>query len=104
MYLASLKKDGGSKGTPAAHTLVVYVTDIFLANSYINSWVFDTRSVAHICNTMHGMIRSRSVEKGKVDFRVGNNARVVVLNVGTMQLHLPSRFILELNNCYFFIV
>jgi len=96
-----LKKDGGSKGTPAAHTLVVYVTDIFLANSYINSWVFDTRSVAHICNTMHGMIRSRSVEKGKVDFRVGNNARVVVLNVGTMQLHLPSRFILELNNCYF---
>jgi hypothetical protein len=31
LYLASLKKDGGSKGTPAAHTLVVYVTDIFLS-------------------------------------------------------------------------
>jgi len=52
LYLASLIKDGGSKGTPAAHTLVVYVTDIFFANSYINSWVFDTESVAHICNTM----------------------------------------------------
>jgi hypothetical protein len=52
LYLASLKKDGGSKGTPAAHTLVIYVMDIFLTNSYINSWVFDTGSVAHICNTM----------------------------------------------------
>jgi hypothetical protein len=49
---------------------------------------------------MHGMIRSRSVKRGEVDFRVGNNASVAVLTVGTMQLHLPSRFILELNNCY----
>jgi len=37
--VASLNKDGGSKGTPVAHTLVVYVTNIYLANSYINSWV-----------------------------------------------------------------
>jgi hypothetical protein len=71
LYLASLKKDGGGKGTSAAHTLVVYVTDIFLANSYINSWVFDTGSVAHICNTMQGMIRCRSVKKGEVDFSHG---------------------------------
>jgi len=100
--LASLKKDGGSKRTPAAHTLVVYVTVIFLANSYINSWVFDIGSVAHICNTMQRMIRSRRVEKREVDFCMGNNAGVAALNVRTMQLHLPSGFILELNNCYFF--
>ena len=100
LYLESIK-DRGSKGTPAACTLVVNVTDIFLANSYINYWVFDTGSVAHICNTMQGMIRSRSMEKGEVDFCVGNNARVAALNVGTMQLHLPSGFIMELNNCYF---
>jgi hypothetical protein len=53
LYLESLKKDGG-KGTTVAHTLVVYIMDIFLANSYINSWVFDTGSIAHICNTMQG--------------------------------------------------
>ena len=88
-------------GTPTAHTLVVYITDIFLVNSYISSWVFDTRSVAHICNTMHGMIRSRSVEKGEVDFHVGVMARVAALNIRTIQLHLPLGFILELNNCYF---
>jgi hypothetical protein len=32
---------------------------------------------------MQGMIRSRSVERGEVDFRVGNNARVAALSVGT---------------------
>jgi hypothetical protein len=94
LYLESLKKDGG-KGTTVAHTLVVYITDIFLTNSYINSWVFDIGSVAHICNTMQGMIRSRSVGKGEVDFCVGNNTRVAMLNVGMMQLHLLSGFILE---------
>ena len=99
--MASLKKDGGSKGTLATHTIVVYVTDIFLANSFINSWVFDTGSVAHICNTMQGMIRSRSIEKREVDFHMGNNATVAALTVRTMQLHLPTRFILELNNYYF---
>ena len=48
-----------------------------------------------------GMTKSRSVERGEVDFRVGNNARVAAVAVGTMQLHLPSGFVLELNNCYF---
>ena len=74
---------------------------IFLADSYVNSWVFDTGSVAHICNSMQGMTKSRSVERGEVDFRVGNNARVTTLAVGAMQLHLPSGFVLELNSCYF---
>jgi hypothetical protein len=47
------------------------------------------------------MIRSRSVERGEVNFRVGNNARFATLTVGTMQLHLPSRLTIELNNSYF---
>jgi hypothetical protein len=79
------------KGTSTSDTLHVYVTDhIFLADTVINSWVFDTGSVAHICNSTQGMIRSRSVENREVNFHVGNNARVTALTVGTMQLHLPS--------------
>jgi hypothetical protein len=46
------------------------------------------------------MIKSRSVKRGEVYFLVGNNANIVALIVGTMQLHLPSGFILDLNNCY----
>jgi len=95
-------KNGGSKSTSTSGTLVINVIDnIFLADTIINSWVFDTGSVAHICNSMQGLIKSRSVERGEVDFHVGNNARVAALTVGTMQLCLPSGFIMELNNCYF---
>jgi hypothetical protein len=75
--------------------------DIVIADSFVNSWVFDIGSVAHICNSMQGLTRSRSVARGDVDFRVGNNARVAALSVGMMQLHLLSGFIMELNNCYF---
>ena len=96
LYLASLKNHSSTSGM-----LVVHITEIFLVDSYVNSWVFDTGSVAYICNSMQGMTKSRSVERGEVDFRVSNNARVAALAVGTMQLHLPSGFVLELNNCYF---
>jgi hypothetical protein len=75
-------KNKVSKGASTSGTLHVYVTDhIFLADTIINSWVFDIRSVAHICSSIPGMIRSRSVERGEVDFHVGNNARVIALTV-----------------------
>ena len=96
LYLTSLKNRSSTSGT-----FVIHITEIFLSDSYVNSCVFDTGSVAHICNSMQGLTKSRSVGRGEVDFRVGNNARVAAVAVGTMQLHLPSRFVLELNNCYF---
>ena len=49
---------------------------------------------------MQGLVRARCVAQGEIDIRVGNKARVVALEVGTMQLQLPSGFIMELNNCY----
>jgi hypothetical protein len=88
VYLASLK-NRGSKSTSKSGTLTIYVMDILIADSFVNSWVFDTGSVAHICNLMQGLTRSRSVARGEVDFRVGNNARVAALSVRTMQLHIP---------------
>ena len=79
-YLASLKKSGSK--TSSSGTLVVNVIGIFLADSIINSWVFGTGSVAHICKSMQGLVRSRCVRQGEVDLRVGNNARVAALSVG----------------------
>ena len=50
--LASMK-DGGSKNTSTLGIIAVYITEIFLTDSCtIDSWVFDTGSVAHICNSM----------------------------------------------------
>src|SRR3954462_7012356 len=44
---------------------------------------------------------TREVQKGEGDFRFGTKARVAALFIGIMQLHLPSGFIMELNNCYY---
>ena len=64
--------------------LDIHVIDIYLAHIPSISWVFDTRLVVHICNSMQGLVRTRRVAQGEIDIRVGNKARVVVLEVGTM--------------------
>ena len=38
--------------------------------------------------------------KDEVTMRVGNGSKVDVIAVGTLPLHLPSRLILDLNNCH----
>ena len=80
---------------------MINVIDIFLVDVPDNSWVFDTGSVAHVCNMMQGLTRTRYIASNEVDLRVGNRARVVVLSIGVMQLHLPSGFIVELNSFYY---
>ena len=98
-YKADKARSGS--GTSDSGTLVVHVIDIYLADSPSSSWVYDTGSVVHVCNSMQGLVRHRSVARGEVDIRVGNKARVAALAVGTMQLQLPSGFVLELDNCYY---
>nr|AAS01945.1 putative polyprotein [Oryza sativa Japonica Group] len=96
-YLEQLKQkqqDGKSS------TSGINVIEINLATSSTDSWVFDTESVAHICKSLQGLKRSRSLARGEVDIRVGNGARVAAVAVGTMPLSLPSGIVLELNNCY----
>ena len=59
-YLAELRKTGkSSKGI-----IVIHVIDIYLAGPHSKSWVFDTGSVAHICNSIHGLQRSKKTSKG----------------------------------------
>ena len=98
-WLASKGKSSGS--TTSRGTLVVYVIDIYLADISNSSWVYDTRSIFHICNSMQGLKGHRDVARGEVDIRVGNKARIATLAVGTMQLNLPSGFVMELDNCYY---
>jgi len=73
----------------------------YLATSYSNSWVLDTRCDFHICNNDQELKRGRRLLKGEVDLRVGNVARVAALDLGTYNLTLPSEMLLELDNCYF---
>ncbi|KAL0439194.1 UNVERIFIED_CONTAM: Retrovirus-related Pol polyprotein from transposon TNT 1-94 [Sesamum latifolium] len=91
-YLKDLKN--GS----VASTSGIYVIEINITS--FSSWVLDTGCVSHICSNVQGLRRTRELEKGEVDLRVGNGARVVALAVGTYVLSLPSGLTLELNNCY----
>src|SRR5664279_3165236 len=98
-YLADKAKGGST--TSDSGTIVVNVIYIYLSGSTSSTWVYDTRSIVHICNSMQGLANSRSMGKDEVDIRVGNRARVAALRVGVMELRLPSGFMMELNNCYY---
>ena len=94
-YLAD-KKDGKvNKGICDIH-----VIDVYLTRARSSTWVFDTGSVANICNSKQGLRNKRALAKDEVTMRVGNGSKVDVIAVGTLPLHLPSGLILDLNNCY----
>ena len=78
----------------------IHVIDVYLTNAHSSAWVFDTGSVAHICNSKQGLRIKRILAKGEVTMRVGNGSKVNVIAVGTLPLHLPSGLVLDLNNCY----
>ena len=90
-YLEENKSEASTSG--------IYVIEINL--TCISLWVFDTGCGSHIVNDVQGLKRSRKLAKAEVELRLGNGARVVALDIGSYSLHLPSGFVLELNNCYF---
>ncbi|KAG8503385.1 hypothetical protein CXB51_001330 [Gossypium anomalum] len=84
VYLEEIKKAKAS-GTSASD---IYVIDINLSTT--TSWVLDIGCGSHICTSVQGLQRSRTLARGDVDLRVGNGARVAALAVGTYTLSLPS--------------
>ena len=78
----------------------IYVIDVYLTNARSSARVFDTSSVANICNSKQGLRIKRTLAKDEVTMRVGNGSKVDVIAVGTLPLDLPSRLVLDMNNCY----
>ena len=89
------KKDGKVKGI-----FDIHVIDVYLTNARSSAGVFDTGSVAHICNPKQGLRNKRRLAKDEVTMRVGSGSKVNVIAVDTLPLHLPSGLVLDLNNCY----
>ena len=73
---------------------------MYLTNSRSSAWVFDTGSVAHICNSKQGMRNRRRLAKDEVTMCVGNGSKVDAIAVGTVSLQLPSGLVMNLNHCY----
>ena len=90
------KKDGKvHKGIFDIHVIHVYLT-----NARSRAWVFDTGSLAHICNSKQGLGVERRLAKDEVMMRVGNGSKADVIAISTLPLHLPLGLVLDLNNCY----
>ncbi|KAK1696352.1 hypothetical protein QYE76_013049 [Lolium multiflorum] len=98
-YLADLKSGLVKKKKEGIYD--IHVIDVYLTGSRTSTWVFDTGSVAHICNSKQELKNKRRLLKDEVTMRVGNGSKVDVIAVGTLPLHLPSGLVLSLNNCYF---
>ena len=95
-YLADKKAGKANKGICDIH-----VIDVYLTSTRSSTWVFDTGSVANICNSVQGLRNKRQLARDEVTMRVGNGSRVDVIAVGTLPLHMPSGLVINLNNCYF---
>ena len=78
----------------------IHVIDVYLTNARSSTWVFDTGSIANICNLKQGLQFKRRLDKDEVMMHVGNGSKVDVIIVGTLPLHLPTGLVLNLNNCY----
>ena len=78
----------------------IHIINVYLTNARSSAWVFDTGSIAHICNLKHGLQIKRRLAKDEATMCVGNGSKVNVIAVGTLPLHLPSGLVLDLNNCY----
>jgi hypothetical protein len=63
--------------------------DVYLRSPKSNSWVFDTELVANIFNSMQELRVTRMLAKDEVTMHAGNRAKVAMIVVGTLPLHLP---------------
>ena len=64
----------------------IHVIDVYLTNSRCSAWVFDTGSVAHICNSKQELRNKRRLAKDEVTMRVGNGSNVDAIAVGALAL------------------
>src|SRR3954465_4871362 len=95
-YLADKKADKANKGIYDIH-----VIDVYLTSARSSTWVFDTGSVANICNSNQELRNRRRLARDEVTMHVGNGSRVDVMAVGTLSLVLPLGLVLNLNKCYY---
>ena len=83
------------KGMYEIHTI------LSLNSSISNSWVLDTACGFHICKSLQGLQKIRSLRKGDFELYGAGGDSIQAEAVGTYILKFPSGKILELTNCYY---
>ncbi|GJR49898.1 zinc finger, CCHC-type containing protein [Tanacetum coccineum] len=95
-YQAELKK---RKNANIASTSGIFTIELYAFPN--KTWVYDTGCGTHICNTSHGLRKSRKLKHGALSLYVGNGMRVTFIAIGSFDLVLPSGLIVELDNCHY---
>nr|GEV31566.1 hypothetical protein [Tanacetum cinerariifolium] len=97
-YLAELlkKKKNAASGDGGSGIFVIEL------NTILNrSWIYDTGSGTHICNTMLGLRASRKLKPGALSLYVGNGQREAVKAIGVFYLCLPIGLDIVLKNFHY---
>src|SRR6187397_2402890 len=91
-------KEDKKNGTVASESGIFVINFNFTS---LTSWVLDTGCGSHLCSNSQGLRNARRLEKGEIELRVGNGARIGAVSVGTLSLSLPTGLVLELDNVYY---
>ena len=75
---------------PSSSGIYVITVDIVSLN---NIWVCDTSCGSYIWFDMQSPRNSRNLTKGDSDLRIGNDARVPTVSIGTYVFNLPCFFV-----------
>ncbi|KAK1644644.1 hypothetical protein QYE76_062449 [Lolium multiflorum] len=90
-YLADLKSGLVKKKKEGIFD--IHVIDVHFTGSRSSTWVFDTGSVAHICNSKQELKNKRQLLKDEVTMRVGNGSKVNVIAYTVAKSSTESEYI-----------
>nr|GEZ63391.1 hypothetical protein [Tanacetum cinerariifolium] len=92
-YQAKLKK---RKNASMASTSGIFTIELYALPN--KTWVYDTGSDTHICNTLQGLRESRKLKHEALSLYMRNGMRVAVKAIGSFDLILHSGLIIVLDN------
>ncbi|GKE05140.1 hypothetical protein Tco_1397158 [Tanacetum coccineum] len=82
-----------------ASTLSIFTIELYSIPN--KSWMYDTGYKTHIFNTTRGLRRRRKLKHGALNLYVGNGMRAVVEAIGSLDLILPNRRVIILDNYHY---
>ena len=84
--MESLKKEHGDASSSGIHVIEINTNTV----NDNQTWVLDTGCGSHLVSSMQGLRNSRKVNKGDMNLRVANGARVAALAIGLYRLCLHT--------------
>ena len=75
--------------------------EIHLSSVNPKSWIIDLGCGSPLCTDKKKLRNSRNLGKNEIVLRIGNDAKVAAVAIGTCVLTLPPGLMLELEECYY---